>query len=100
MSKKERHYCSYSMDLTRVDLGLMREQGWKCPEQEKPSPNSYQHVLLVTEKHGGDLEIALGGWYPIANYTKGFFGCGKDGGFKPKVYLYRTLNFLPVWGHK
>lgn len=84
---------SYVLDRTDVNLFALKKQGWKSV-RELPSVNSYQEVLLIKEKHGGDLEVITASWMPINGYTAGEFQQRHYVIDNSSIYLWRSLDFL------
>jgi hypothetical protein len=82
-------------NLTNVNFGIMKSEGWKCALTDLPSPSSYRDVLVIMEKHGGDCSVEFAGWCPTNNYTQGYFSePNSQNKIEKVIYLYRELDFI------
>lgn len=87
---------SYWGDFSLINFPLLVKEGWKNPKKEKPSVSSFQEVLIIKEKHGGDVDCIIAQWMPTDNYTNGHFQFPDGKKIESRIYLWRNLFFLPV----
>lgn len=89
---------TYHSDFSDIDFKKLKEEGWKNPYVEMPSPTSYREVILIKRKHGGDVDCIVAGWYPTDNYKSGFFqSMNKDRKIeREQIYLWREVDFLTI----
>lgn len=85
--------CVYITDWTEIDFKKMKNEGWQTLKK-LPSNSSFQKVLLVTEKHGGDAEVTFGVWEPNDDFNGGKFLTLDKKEIPSTILLWRAINLI------